>query len=325
MRKLMNSCGYMCSLFLVISLFGTEKLKAQTDADAIMMAKNNFCSGLMYSNSRWDNYWEGTLKRTNENLGTVSTNTYAVMGNYGVSDKLNLLFGLPYVQTKASAGTLHGLKGLQDLSLWVKWNPIETQLGKGEISVYGVGGVSFPTTNYVADFLPLAIGLRSTNLSLRAIVDYQQGHLFATASGTYVVRSNIRIDRDSYYTTEMHNTNEVAMPDASNYQLRAGYRSSRMIAEAILNQWTTLGGFDITRNNMPFPSNKMNATTLGVNIKYNLKAVDGLSLIGGGGVTLAGRDMGQASTVNAGVFYILDFSKKGKDKKASTSSKTDKK
>lgn len=326
MRKFMTGPGRFLSLILLISMFCAGKLKAQTDADAIMMAKNNFCTGLMYSNTSWDHYWEGTLKRTNENLGTVSTNMYAVMGNYGISDKLNVLFGLPYVQTKASAGTLHGMKGLQDLSLWVKWNPIETKLGKGLLSVYGIGGVSFPTTNYVADFLPLSIGLRSTNLSLRAMVDYQQGHLFATASGTYVVRSNIKIDRDSYYTTEMHNTNQVEMPDASNYQLRAGYRSSRMIAEAILNQWNTLGGFDITRNNMPFPSNKMNATTLGVNIKYNLKAVDGLSLIGGGAVTLAGRNMGQASSVNAGVFYILDFSKKTKkDTKTATSSKTDKK
>lgn len=323
MRKFMTGQGCFLSLFLLISLFCAGKLKAQTDADAIMMTKNNFCTGLMYSNSHWDNYWEGTLKRTNENLGTVSTNMYAVMGNYGISDKLNVLFGLPYVQTKASAGTLHGMKGLQDLSLWVKWNPVETKLGKGLLSVYGIGGVSFPTTNYVADFLPLSIGLHSTNLSLRAMVDYQQGNLFATASGTYVVRSNIKIDRDSYYTTEMHNTNQVAMPDASNYQLRAGYRSSRMIAEAILNQWNTLGGFDITRNNMPFPCNKMNATTLGVNIKYNLKAVDGLSLIGGGAVTLAGRNMGQASSVNAGIFYILDFSAKTKkDKKTSASSKT---
>jgi hypothetical protein len=306
------------SLLTIAFLLSVARLSAQTDADAIMMTKNNFCTGFMYNSSSWTDYWEGTLKRNNDNIGKVSTNMYAVMGNYGVSDKLNILFGIPYVQTKASAGTLKGLKGLQDLSLWVKWNPIETKLGKGTVSVYGIGGVSFPTTNYVADFLPLSIGLHSTNLSLRGMVDYQVGNFFATASGTYVVRSNITIDRTSYYTTELHLTNEVSMPDAFNYQLRTGYRSGRMIAEAILNNWTTLGGFDITRNNMPFPSNKMNATTAGVNIKYNLKAVDGLSLIGGGSVTLAGRNMGQASSINAGVFYIFDFSPKKKKATHST-------
>jgi hypothetical protein len=300
------------SLLVLFSVLLYTQLSAQTDMDAIMMSKNNFCTGVMYSSSQWNNYWEGTLKRNNENLGTVSTRMFGVMGNYGVSDKLNLLFGIPYVQTKASAGTLHGMKGLQDLSLWVKWMPVETKLGKGTFSAYGIGGISFPVDNYVADFLPLSIGLHSTNFSLRGMIDYQVGSFFATASATYVARTNIKIDRSYYYTTEMHATNEVSMPDASNYQFRIGYRTERMIAEAIVNNWTTLGGFDITRNNMPFPSNRMNATTAGVNLKYNLKAVDGLSLIGGGTTTLAGRNMGQASSFNAGVFYIIDFSRKAK-------------
>lgn len=299
----------LCSVAVVLLLI-TVTSHAQTDMDAIMMTKNNFCVGTSYSYSSWDKYWEGTLKRTNENLGTVSTQMVGLMGVYGVSDKLNLMFGVPYVSSKASAGTLHGMKGLQDLSLTVKWMPVETKWGRGTISLYGIAGLSLPVSNYTPDFLPMSIGLHSTNLSLRGMVDYQVGNFFATASATYVVRSNVKIDRNSYYTTEMHYTNEVSMPDASNYQLRTGYRSGRMIAEAVLNNWTTLGGFDITRNNMPFPSNRMNATTAGINLKYNLKAVDGLSLIGEGNVTLAGRNVGQATTIGGGIFYIIDFSPK---------------
>src|SRR6476646_10808679 len=93
---------------------------AQTDMDAIMMEKNAFCVGPMYSHSSWKNYWEGTLKRENLNLGNVSTQMFGVMGNYGISRKLNALFSVPYVKTKASAGTLHGLEGIQDLSLFLK-------------------------------------------------------------------------------------------------------------------------------------------------------------------------------------------------------------
>lgn len=288
-------------------LFASIVVQAQTDADAIMMTKNNFCVGGMYGYSSWKNYWEGTLKRDNQNLGTVSTQMAAVMGNYGISSKLNVLFGIPYVQTKASAGTLHGQKGLQDVSLWIKWMPFEKEVGPGTLSLYTIGGVSTPTTNYVADYLPLSIGLHSTNLTLRAMADYQVGSFFATVSGSYVVRSNVKIDRTAYYTTEMHYTNKVSMPDAAQFNLRLGYRTERMIAEALLGNWTTLGGFDITRNNMPFPSNKMNMTTAGVNIKYNVKAVDGLSLIGGAGYTVAGRNVGQATSFNGGLFYILAF------------------
>lgn len=297
------------SVVIIICLFIFNSANGQTDADAVMMTKNNFCVGAMYNYGSWKNYWEGTFKRNNANLGTVSTQMLGVMGNYGVSKKLNVLFGIPYVKTKATGGQLHGMKGIQDISLWLKYMPLEKTLGNGTFSVYTIAGVSLPVTEYTADFQPLSIGLHSKNLSLRAMVDYQLGDWFATASYTYVARSNVKIYRDAYYTTEMHYSNKVAMPDAAQYNLRLGYRNNSFIVEALLSNWTTLGGFDITKNNMPFPSNKMNITTAGINIKYNINAVAGLSLIGGYNMTLAGRNVGESNSFNTGVFYILDFSK----------------
>jgi hypothetical protein len=285
---------------------------AQTDMDAIMMEKKQFCVGPMYSYNSWKKYWEGTLKRENLNLGTVSSQTFALMGAYGVTGKLNLLFNVPYITTKASAGTLHGMKGIQDLSLYVKWMPVEKQLGPGTFSLYTIGGVSVPLTNYVADFLPLSIGLHSKTASARLMLDYQAGNIFITGSATYVVRDNMKIDRTSYYDTQLHLSNEVAMPDASNYNLRAGYRSGKLIAEAVLNKWTTLGGFDITRNNMPFPSNKMNTTTVGANFKYVITPNHNLSFVGGGNTTVAGRNSGQSTNFYGSFFYILDFTHKTK-------------
>lgn len=295
----------LCAVCCLVTF--REQAIAQTDIDGIMMAKNMFCIGPVYSYSSWTDYWEGTMKRDNENLGRVSTQMAAIMGNYGITDKLNVLFSLPYVATKASAGTLHGLNGVQDFNLWVKWMPIEQKIGKGDFTAYAIGGYSLPASNYAADFLPLSIGLRSRNLSLRAMADYQLGWFFVTGSATYVSRSNITIDRSAYYTTEMHYTNKVDMPDAASFNFRTGYRQGNLIAEAVVDNWTTLGGFDITRNNMPFPSNKMNATRVGANFKYEITKLRGLSLIGGGNYTVAGRNMGQATTVYGGIFYILDF------------------
>src|SRR3954468_3996214 len=101
----------LCGCMLLFS-----RAMAQTDADAIMMSKGLFCAGFQYERSTWDHYWEGTYKRDNANLGTVTTQMLGVMGNYGVSKKLNLLVNVPYVQTKASAGQMHGMQGIQDLS-----------------------------------------------------------------------------------------------------------------------------------------------------------------------------------------------------------------
>jgi len=285
-----------------------------------MMEKKALCVGPMYSYSSWKNYWEGTLKRDNENLGTVSTQMIGVMGTYGVSKKLNVLFGAPYVITKASAGTLHGQKGIQDLSLFVKYVPYRKKLGDGIFTLFAIGGFSTPLTNYVADFLPMSIGLHTSNLLARGMVDYQVNNLFVTGSATYVYRSNIKIDRTSYYTTEMHYTDEVEMPDMATFNLRLGYRSYHLIAEAVLNNMTTLGGFDITRNNMPFPSNRMNATTAGVNVKYTPAFVPQLSIVGGGNYVLKGRNVGQALTVDAAIFYA--FSLAHKEKKLTNNNQT---
>ena len=229
---------------------------AQTDYDAIMMKKKQWCNGATYMYSGWDHYWEGTLNRNNQNIGTLTTQSVMFMTNYGISDKLNVLASLPYVWTHASAGTLHGMKGFQDLSLYVKYKPFSFDVGKGKLGLFAVGGFSTPVENYVIDFLPLSIGLGSTNLSGRITVDYQLGIFFATASSAYVWRSNVKLDRTSYYTTEMHNTNEVQMPDMLNSNLNIGIRKKYLVAEAIVQNMTTLGGFDIRRNDMPFVSNK---------------------------------------------------------------------
>jgi len=303
-RFLKNSIGAS----LLLCALSPAAVKAQTDQDAIMMMKNNFCVGPVYNYGSWKNYWEGTLKRENLNLGKVSTQTYSVMGNYGITSKLNVLFNMPYVKTNATAGTLHGLKGFQDLSLWLKWMPYEKDWGNSTFSIYGVGGVSFPTTNYVADFLPLSIGLHSTNFSGRIIADYQVGDFFVTGSGTYTYRTNIKIDRTSYYTDQMHQTNKVDMPDVAVYNLRAGYRTHFLIAEAVVTRQTTLGGFDIRRNDMPFPSNRMNMTAVGAGFKYTVKSLPALSIIGGGNHVVAGRNVGQSTSFYGGIFYVLNFS-----------------
>jgi len=282
---------------------------AQNEFDGIMMSKQQFCTGLMYSNSSWTNYWEGTLQRNNLNLGRVSTQLAMYGANYGVSDKLNLLIGLPYVRTQASAGQLAGMQGIQDGSLTVKYMPLEISKGDRTFALYTVGSISTPLTNYVKDYLPLAIGLGSTNVSMRGMIDYQYKRWFATMSSTFIQRSNITLDRNAYFTTTMHYTNEVAMPNAWLHQIRSGYRSSSFIAELLATRFVTAGGFDITRNNMPFPSNRMNSTAIETHLKYYLPGKwSSISLDFNGSTVIAGRNVGKSTMWGFGIFYLFDFS-----------------
>lgn len=289
-------------------------MNAQTDLDAIMMSKNNFCFGSIYQYSQWNQYWEGNFKRENLNLGTVNTKSASIMGNYGISDKLNVLFSIPYVSTEASAGTLKGQKGIQDLTLTMKYMPIEKNCGNSTLSLYVLGNLSGPVSNYAADYLPLSIGSKSKVASFRIMTDYQRGWLFTTFSAAYLKRSNIKIDRNAYLTDEIHYSNEVDVPDQITINYRIGYRSSRLIAEAVLENWVTQsGGFDITTNNMPFPSNTMNALKIGLNSKYTLQKIKGLSLIAGCNFTAEGRNVGQSNTFYSGLFYIIKTTKSKKE------------
>lgn len=294
----------MKQIYLVCLLWVAYSSYSQTEIDGLMMEKNNFCTGITYEYNSWTKYWEGLHKRDNLNFGTISSQKTALNGNYGITDRWNFIFSIPYIKTNASAGTMMGQKGFQDLSLTLKYMFYEQH----NLSFYCIGGFSFPTSNYVADYLPLSIGLRSRTGTLRLMTDYQYNDLFVTFSSAYMKRDNIIIDRNTYYTTRMHYTDEVNMPDVISTNARMGYRTGRLIAEAVFDTWITQkGGFDITTNNMPFPSNTMNMTRIGFNGKYNFKKIAGLSLIGGLNHVISGRNIGQSDTVYGGLFYIIDF------------------
>lgn len=301
---------YRCCIIISCWLLLAQTARAQTVADGLMIPKNFFCVGSMYSYNSWTNYWEGTFKRDNGNIGRLTTNTYNVFGNYGITSKLDVLFSVPYVTTNASAGTLKGQSGFQDLMISLKWLPYKTHVGGGTFSTYLVLSGSTPVSNYEPDFEPMSIGMHAETASLRALLNYQYGHFFLAAAGQYIRRNDITIDRSSYYTTELINSNRVDVPNANNLLLSAGYRSPKFNAEAIFEQNTTLGGFDIRKNDMPFVSNTMNATIAGALFKYSFNSVAGLELTAGGNYVLTGRNVGQATTVFGGVLYLFDLNKK---------------
>ena len=300
---------YRCCIVMACCLTLSKYAQAQTDADALMIPKNYVCAAGVYTHSQWDHYWEGTFKRDAPNLGTVSSNSYMLGFVYGLTNKINISIALPYVTTNATAGTLRGERNLQDVSAYVKWLAVKQEIGKGLLSFHAILSGSIPATNYEADYLPLSIGLHSKNIALRGLFNYQVNQFFVAGAAQYIRRGNITIDRNSYYTTEMHYTNEVKMPDVSNFLVSAGFRSLQFNAEAVLTKVTTLGGFDIRKNDMPFPSNKMNSTLAGVIFKYSFQKIAGLELTAGGNYVLKGRNVGQATTMYGGVYYIFNTRK----------------
>lgn len=300
---------YKCLAVVAVLCASFQHASAQMENDGIMIPKNYICAGPMFSTSSWTNYWEGTFKRSNGNIGRVTNNMYSIMATYGITNDLIVTAGVPYVTTHSSAGTLEGQKGIQDLSVNLKWRGYKMKSAYGTLSLFASLTGSIPLTNYEADFDPLSLGSHSKNFTARAVIDYNFGKAFFTGSGAYMTRSNIAIDRNSYYTTQLIYSNQVELPNMSDYNFRAGYRSKYFIAEGVADISTSLGGFDIRKNDMPFPSNRMNMTSVGGNLRYRLKSFYGLEFSAGDDYVVAGRNMGQSNMIHGGVTYIFGFSK----------------
>src|SRR5450432_1363788 len=91
---------------LVLSIAAPRPASAQTLEDAELLQPRELHATGMYSRDAWDQYWEGGLKRSNGNIGSVSTRSITVTGAYGVTNRLTVLASLPYVWTEASQGVL---------------------------------------------------------------------------------------------------------------------------------------------------------------------------------------------------------------------------
>jgi hypothetical protein len=298
---------------LLILLFSACSfiMRAQNLTDGLMMPKGDLCTGFLFGQDKWTDYWEGTLKRENGNIGAITTQSLTWLGNYGVTNKLNVIAMIPYVKTKASQGVLSGMEGIQDLSLGVKYNFLKTDVGPGSLRMFVVGTYSAPLTDYTPDFLPLSIGLGAQQLSARFTTYYKfnKGFYF-TGTTAYTLRSNIKLDRAFYYTDgQFYSTNEVDMPNVYDFSLSGGFLKGPLNVFGSYTQQVTLGGGDIRRQDMPFASNQMNFSKVDATVMYYLPKPKGLAVRGIAGYTVAGRNVGQSTYFMGGLLYTLHFIK----------------
>lgn len=288
-------------LFFVMVFFRISVGFAQMPQDAIYMPKSTACLAVSYGSSSWKEYWENTLKRENLNIGTHTTQSVMPMVAAGITDKLNVIVGLPYVSTKASAGNLMGQKGLQDLSLWVKYK----MLDNGGLSLHAIGGASTPVSDYVPDFLPMSIGMKSKTATGRLLANYQhKSGLYLTAHGSYSGRSNIKVDRDAYLANgKMYNTDEVALPNTTDAALRIGYLKKAIQAEAFIERNACVSGDNIRRNDMPFPTNNMRMTMVGAYAKFQPKNIGLNARVN---YVTSGLNVGQSLGYSVGLLYQIN-------------------
>ncbi len=279
-----------------------QLVQAQAPNDAIYMPKHTICILGAYGQSSWDTYWENTLKRQNLNIGTNTTTSIMVMTAVGITDKLNLIAGIPYIQTKNSAGNLLGQKGIQDLSATLKYKFLD----QNGLTLNAALGGSVPVGNYVPDFLPMSIGMQSATATARLILNYQhKTGLYLTLHGGYTGRSNFKVDRDAYQANDrVYNTNEVSIPNTADGGINLGYLRNGIQATVFIEKFDCVGGDAIRRNDMPFPTNDMNGTNVGGYLKYQPSH---FGINARYSYTIEGQNVGQTTAFSVGLLYQFKF------------------
>jgi hypothetical protein len=300
MKKLATVC-------VLLSLAASAR--AQTIDDGIMVAKRSLFTGGIYGHESWDEYWEGALKRENGNVGTVTTQTNVWYANYGVTDRLNVIAMLPYIWTEASQGVLHGSQGFQDLTLAAKWNFLERPVTKGStLRTFAVLSGGIPLTGYNIELLPLSIGTGSSRLSGRFTANLQAGSgWYINGSTAYTWRSNTTLDRPYFFTDdEFVMSDQVDMPNVFDYVVNLGYMKNGLNTTFALSEQQTLGGGDIRRQDMPFPSNRMNFIKVGGMVMYPVPKLRALAFQFSYAYTAKGRNVGQANSYAVGLLYTFN-------------------
>jgi hypothetical protein len=289
---------------LTICLHLAPSAHAQTATDGFIMEKGRFCIALPYQTSSWNKYWEGSLKRENLNLGTVRTQALMPMAALGVMNNLNVLVGLPLVKTSASAGSMSGHEGIQDLALGLKFRALNLGLGESKLEGFVTGMFSTPASNYYPDFLPLSIGLGSTNLSARGTLHYRSNMgLYGTTQLGWTRRSNIELERNYYYENGGVYSSTMIMPNVLDYNANLGFYKNGLRLELAYNAMNTLGGPDIRRNDMPLPCANMDLQSLSFLAQWYPQALNGIGFMGMASRVLEGRNVGQSSMLGAGILY----------------------
>lgn len=270
------------------------------------MPKGEVCVALVLEKSSWNRYWEGDFFRQNANIGTLKREMLMPMLAFGLTDRINLMASLPYIRTEASAGTLVGQSGIQDLTIGAKIDWLRRPLGHGEFFLLTNAHYSQRAGNYLSDYMPFSIGLGAPEIGLRAITGYQlQNGIRMRLATAYLWRGQTEIERDFYYMDGAVYSAFMTVPDALNIHGAIAYWAleNRLRFEATYTLLHCLSGDDIRSFNRPQPTNKMEQSQLGAWVQYQPKLSKGLGFITYFQQVIAGRNVGSSTTLGAGVTY----------------------
>ena len=285
-------------LILAVTTLGyVNTVYSQSPISGFMQGKGKGNVSVSYSSEKYDEVYLVPEKSEGVPIfNEVQISSSSLYATYGITDQLDVVLSLPYISAKgdASEEVLTNLNyenkrsGLQDVSVFVKYNPFYFDFGSSTLRIIGALGLKTPLGSYKEDEglqSIIAIGNRSTTISAIGVA------MFKMNSGFFVSgQSGLNLA-----------SNEV--PNSYISELKLGYAVAKFYGDAFLANQTSTSGVDILGEGFQgfFPATKVNFTKVGLNLYSPIYKEFGVAA--GASTLVAGRNIGKATGFYGALVY----------------------
>jgi len=276
-------------IFSLILLLGPASMQAQSLVSGFMNGKGKGSVALSYAYEQYDK----VLLAPNDADGVpvfneVTLTSASIYGAYGLTNRLDVVMSLPHIKAEGDAdptvlnelGFENSRSGLQDLSLYLRYNPYSLELGENQLDFILAAGLKTPLGDYRVDEglqSIVAIGNRATSVNGIGMAQFRTpSGFFAGAQAGYSFRSD-------------------EVPNALLGEIKLGYAGRGIYVDAWYAGQVSDGGVNILGEGFVgfFPATDVTYTRAGVTVYVPVAAGFGVS--GGAGRYLSGRNIGQAT------------------------------
>lgn len=285
-------------LILAVTTLGyVNTAYSQSPISGFMQGKGKGNISLSYSAEKYDKvYFIPEEVDGVPVFNEIKISSTSLYGTYGITDQIDVVLILPYISAKGNASqeVLTNLnlenerKGFQDVSVFVKYNPLYFDFGSSSLRLIGAVGLKTPLGDYKVEegFQSIiAIGNRSTTISTIGVLMFKMDSgLFASGQSGFNFASN-------------------EVPNSYISELKLGYAAAKFYGDAFIANQTSATGVDIFGEGFKgfFPITKVNYTKIGVNLYAPVYEDFGVSA--GASTLVAGRNIGKSTGFYGGLVY----------------------
>lgn len=282
-------------IMLLVLLAGG--LSAQSPLSTFMNGKGKGAASLSFTTESYDNVFLVPADAQGVPVfDEVTLNSVSLYGSYGISDRLDAIVSLPYISAtgNASPTVLNELnfensrEGLQDVSVFLRYNPLTLDVGGSQLRFMLGGGITAPLGDYRVDEglqSIIAIGNRATTFNGLAMAQLK------TATGFFLG------------TQAGYSFRDGEVPNALIGEIKAGYAASKFYVDVWYAGQVSDGGVNILGEGFTgfFPATDVTFTRAGLSVYAPIGAGFGLSA--SAAQYLTGRNIGESTAFSGAVIY----------------------